>query len=72
MKSLRIDFTLMLNFQEHQNYTIYNNFSLQTEKKDKKNYVTVCLNSKKIVTIISFLLLCLEKFKVYIKGGCSA
>ena len=27
----------MLNFQEHQNYTIYNSFSLQTEKKkDKK------------------------------------
>ena len=61
----------MLNFQEQQNYTIYNSFSLQKQKKDKKNYV-IRLNSKKIVTIISFLLLCLEKFKVYIKGGCSA
>ena len=26
----------MLNFQEQQNYTIYNSFSLQTEKNDKK------------------------------------
>lgn len=61
----------MLNFQEQQNYTIYNSFSLQTEKKWLKNYV-IRLNSKKIVTIISFLLLCLEKFKVHIEGGCSA
>ena len=36
VKSLRIDSTLMLNFQEQQNYTIYNSFSLQTEKNDKK------------------------------------
>ena len=37
VKSLRIDSTLILNLQEHQNYTIYNSFSLQTEKKkDKK------------------------------------
>lgn len=36
VKSLRIDSTLMLNFQEHQNYTIYNGFNLQTEKKGKK------------------------------------
>ena len=61
----------MLNFQEQQNYTIYNSFSLQTKKKWLKNYV-IRLNSKKIVTIISFLLLCLEKFKVHIEGGCSA
>ena len=61
----------MLNFQEQQNYTIYNSFSLQKQKKDKKNYV-IRLNSKKIVTIISFLLLCLEKFKVHIEGDSSA
>ena len=36
VKSLRIDSTLMLNFQQYQNYTIYNSFSLQTEKMVKK------------------------------------
>ena len=62
----------MINFQEHQTILSITALVYKQKKKIKKLRNSVCLNSKEIVTIISFLLLCREKFKVHIEGACSA